>query len=175
LRAQIELALASGIDVTHLDDHAGAVLAPEFCEIYVRLGKDYGLPILMTPSLSTYGGIHNLDGVRDDVYRQHAALGRAVGYRMFDRIIETPWKPTEPPALTYRQLISEIRPGYTFMALHFTQPGEIEHIDLHASNIRVSEYELFRSPDFKDWLDTEQLQVIGMKPLRDEFRARGNA
>lgn len=171
LRAQIELALASGIDVTHLDDHAGAVLAPEFCEIYVRLGKDYGLPILLTPSLSTYGGIHNLDGVRDDIYRQQAALGRAVGYRMFDRIMETPWQPTEPPATTYRQLISEIRPGYTFMALHPTMPGEVEHIDLHTSHIRVSEYELFRSPAFKDWLDRQGLHVIGMGPLRDEFRA----
>ena len=30
LRAQVEAALAAGIDVTHLDDHMGTVLAPEF-------------------------------------------------------------------------------------------------------------------------------------------------
>ena len=40
LRAQIEMALSAGIDVTHLDDHAGAVIAPEFCDIYVRLGLE---------------------------------------------------------------------------------------------------------------------------------------
>src|SRR5262245_17234171 len=38
LRAQIDAALAAGIDVTHLDAHMGAVLAPEFAGIYVRLG-----------------------------------------------------------------------------------------------------------------------------------------
>ncbi|MFN0194046.1 MAG: ChbG/HpnK family deacetylase [Aestuariivirga sp.] len=39
LRSQIDLALASGIDATHFDDHAGAVLAPEFLDIYIRLGQ----------------------------------------------------------------------------------------------------------------------------------------
>ena len=172
LRAQIEAALAAGIDVTHLDDHAGAVLAPEFCEIYIRLGIEFALPILMTPSLSTYGGIHNLQGVRDHDYRRHAELARASGFHLFDRIVETPWQPDGPAEAIYRGLISGIVPGYTFMALHFTMPGEIEAIDVQSSHIRTAEYQLFRTAEFRDWLDNQGLTVIGMRALRDDLRAK---
>ena len=172
LRAQIDMALAAGIDVTHFDDHSGAVLAPEFCEIYIRLGLDYALPVLMTPSLTAYGGIHNLEGVKDEVYRHHAANARSKGVRMFDRIIETPWRPVQPPETVYRELFTAIVPGLTFMALHFTKPGEIEAIDPEYCHIRVSEYQLFRSAEFRDWLSALGLTAIGMRPLRDEFQAR---
>ena len=165
LRAQIDMALASGIDITHFDDHAGAVLAPEFCDIYIRLGLDYALPILMTPSLATYGGIHNLEGVKDEAYRRHAADAKSKGVRMFDRIIETPWRPEQPPETVYRELFSRISPGLTFMALHFTLPGEIEAIDLQSAHIRIAEYQLFRSSEFRAWLSEQGLQVIGMRQL----------
>lgn len=169
LRAQIEMAIAAGIDVTHFDDHAGAVLAPEFCEIYVRLGLEFELPILLTASLTTYGGIHNLQGVADDDYRRHAEFARSEGFRIFDRIIETPW---EPAGTSYCQLIGDIKPGYNFMALHFTKPGEIDTIDVRSNHIRVAEYELFRSLEFRNWLGQQGLTVIGMRGLRDELRAR---
>ena len=171
LRAQIDMALASGIEVTHFDDHAGAVLAPEFCGIYIRLGLEYELPILMTPSLATYGGIHNLQGVADAAYRGHAAVAKARGLRLFDRIIETPWQVSRSPETTYRRLIGGIVPGYTFMALHFTKPGEVEAFDPQSSAIRIGEYELFRSQDFRGWLEHQGLSVIGMRGLRDELRA----
>ena len=54
MRAQLDRALAAGIDVTHLDAHVGATIAPEFVESYVRLGEDYGLPILLTERLENY-------------------------------------------------------------------------------------------------------------------------
>ena len=54
LRAQIDAVLATGIDVTHLDAHMGAVMMPEFVEIYYRLGKDYNLPILLVKDLRRF-------------------------------------------------------------------------------------------------------------------------
>jgi hypothetical protein len=173
LRTQIEAALAAGIDVTHLDDHAGAVLAPEFCEIYIRLGREYELPIVMTPTLATYGGIHNLQGVADADYRGHADQARALGFRIFDRILETPWQRSGPVDPAYRQMIDTITPGYTFMALHFNAPGELEFIEPESSHIRIEEYDLFRGLEFRDWMAGRGLNVIGMRPLRDQLRAAG--
>jgi len=47
-RAQIELALAAGIDVTHLDSHMGTVqLDVNYHDLYVRLAAEYRLPIRM--------------------------------------------------------------------------------------------------------------------------------
>ena len=48
LRAQIETALAAGIDVTHLDAHMGTAWQPEYVDIYLRLGEAYRLPIVLT-------------------------------------------------------------------------------------------------------------------------------
>lgn len=171
LRAQIELALSAGIDVTHFDDHAGAVLAPEFAGIYLRLGIEYRVPILLTPSLKTYGGVHNLRGVDDEAFNRAMTEARRMGFRLFDRIVETPWRREGMSEESYRDIVSEIGPGYTFMALHFTRPGEVEFIDPQFHAIRIGEYELFRSEAFRNWLGQAGLTPAGMRDLRTALRA----
>ena len=52
LRAQIDLALAAGVDVTHLDSHMGTVFFPQFFDLLTRLAADYRLP-LFAPSART--------------------------------------------------------------------------------------------------------------------------
>lgn len=48
LRAQIEKARAAGIAVTHLDAHMETLWAtPQLIEIYQRVGREYGLPVLL--------------------------------------------------------------------------------------------------------------------------------
>lgn len=48
LRAQIEKARAAGIEVTHLDAHMETLWAtPELIDVYKRIGREYGLPVLL--------------------------------------------------------------------------------------------------------------------------------
>jgi chitin disaccharide deacetylase len=171
LRAQIDAALAAGIDVTHLDDHMGAVLAPEFAEIYARLAVDYRLPPLFSGTLATYGGQHNMTGITAQTFAPGVEMARASGFPIFDRIVETDWHPTAPPDATYRAMLDSSGEGLTFLALHFTKPGEIEVIDPGFHNIRTAEYTLFRSPGFADWLHRRDVTFIGMRALRDDWRA----
>jgi predicted glycoside hydrolase/deacetylase ChbG (UPF0249 family) len=44
LRAQIERALAAGIDVTHIDSHMGTVFLPQLVPIYAKLAREYRVP-----------------------------------------------------------------------------------------------------------------------------------
>src|SRR5437016_5659232 len=47
-RAQIQRALAAGVDVTHLDPHMGTLqYDPRYMEAYVRLGMEFDLPLRM--------------------------------------------------------------------------------------------------------------------------------
>ncbi|MFM9002171.1 MAG: polysaccharide deacetylase family protein, partial [Acidimicrobiaceae bacterium] len=89
LRAQIETAIASGFDVTHLDAHMGATLAPEFCEIYLDLGVQYQLPVLITRKLSHYGPNNHIVGVGDDDFEQFVKSARAKNLPVFERVLET--------------------------------------------------------------------------------------
>lgn len=46
IRAQIDLALAKGINISYLDHHMGAAVStPEFLERFVRIADDYGLAV----------------------------------------------------------------------------------------------------------------------------------
>lgn len=53
MRAQVEAALALGIDVTHLDTHMGAVVRPDIARAYHQLALEYRLPALF-PDESSY-------------------------------------------------------------------------------------------------------------------------
>lgn len=53
LRAQIERALAWGIDVTHLAPHLTAItLRPEFFDVYLELASEFRLPIRLPSTIS---------------------------------------------------------------------------------------------------------------------------
>ena len=53
LRAQIERALAWGIDVTHLAPHLTAItLRPEFFDVYLELAVEFALPIRLPSTIS---------------------------------------------------------------------------------------------------------------------------
>jgi predicted glycoside hydrolase/deacetylase ChbG (UPF0249 family) len=53
LRAQIERAIAWGVDVTHLAPHLSAItLRPEFFDVYLELADEYRLPIRLPSTVS---------------------------------------------------------------------------------------------------------------------------
>lgn len=171
LRAQVDAALAAGIDVTHLDDHMGAVLAPEFAEIHVRIAADYRLPLVMCPAFSAYGGQHNLQGVTETAFAEGVAQARRAGFALFDRIAETDWHPGGPPGAAGRAMITGLPAGLCFLALHVTRPGDIDAIDPGFHAIRTAEHDLYRTTAFRDWLNAQAITLIGMRPLREAVRA----
>jgi predicted glycoside hydrolase/deacetylase ChbG (UPF0249 family) len=173
LRAQIEAGYRAGIDITHLDGHMGAALAPEFCDIFIRLGLDYRLPIMMTPTLAAYAPNDNLAGVSEGTYRPWVERARQAGFTLFDRAMQTTWNRTSEPAdAAYRRLLGSIPEGLTFVCFHFNAPGELDAIEPGSARIRIEEYELFRDAGFRAFLADQGLEVIGMRPLRDALRAR---
>jgi len=171
LRAQIEAALAAGIDVTHLDDHMGAVLAPEFADIYVRTATDYRLPLVMCPAFADYGGQHNLQDVTETAFAAGVAQARRAGFALFDRIAETDWHPDGPPGAVARAMISDLPAGLSYLALHVTRPDDIAAIDPGFHAIRTAEYDLYRTAAFRDWLTAQDIELLGMRPLREARRA----
>lgn len=170
LRAQIDKAIEVGIDVTHLDAHMGAVMAPEFCDIYVRLGAEYGLPILLTSRIADYGPNHCFEGIDEEAHGRSVARARAMGFRIFDAVPETPWMHLDEVEPVYREKISGIPAGFSMFSLHCNAPGEIEVIEPDHFSMRTKEHALFREPSFLDWLKKQELHLAGFRGLRDELR-----
>lgn len=149
MRAQIDAFLATGIRPSHLDGHMGAVLAPEFCDRYVTVALDYGIPTLFPASLSAYMPNHNLQGVADAALAPAAERLAASGQRLADRVLETPWNRDRPREDRYDALLDRIGPGLTFICFHANAPGELELIEPGSAAIRIDEYELLASPGFR--------------------------
>ena len=156
LRAQVDAALAAGINVTHLDAHWGAAVAPEFVEIYYRLGRDYDVPVTSTRSFGTKGGIH-----REMVPDEPARNGPA----MFDVFHETPWIDQSEIAPAYRNILNSIEPGLTFLAMHCNAPGDIEAIDPERAHCRTGEYAMVKDPWFLSFVGTLDLKLVGFREI----------
>lgn len=172
-RAQIDRALAAGIDVTHLDAHMGSALAPEWCDRYVALGVEYRVPVLVTRRLSAYDPHGHLGAVTDADFAPFVDAARAAGLPVFDRVLETDFSRPRGAPVDYRAKLLAGGEGLLFCAFHPCRPGpgEIEFIEPHAHHVRVDEYELFRDSEWIEWVRSASFASIGMRQLRDEWRA----
>ena len=173
LRAQIDFALTSGFDVTHLDAHMGATLAPEFCAVYVALGVEYRLPVLITKSLSQYGPNNHITGVSDEQFAEFVVLAEDKRMPVFDRVLETNFGRPSSQSLArdaYQEMFTKSKSGLTFAALHPNAPGEVEAIEPNQFHVRTDEYEIFSSENYLTWLAKKEINPIGMRELRDAMR-----
>jgi predicted glycoside hydrolase/deacetylase ChbG (UPF0249 family) len=165
LRAQVEAAKTAGIDITHIDAHMFTVMCPQFIGIYTRLGREERVPVLLVRQDEAYGNMERgsaidaaIDAADDD------------GLPVFDRVLETPWQRGRSVESDYDALFDRIGPGRNYLALHFNMPGEIAAIESPAS-VRPEEYALFRTQRVRDLLSSDDIELIGMRGLRDDLRS----
>jgi predicted glycoside hydrolase/deacetylase ChbG (UPF0249 family) len=164
LRAQIETAYAAGIDVTHLDSHMGTVWQPEFLDIFVKLGREYRLPIGLTRDLGRMGA---------DAGQLQAALDRLVAEGHPDLLTYATTRFGEPVATEahYREMFENLKPGINFGAFHFTTPGDMEFFSPDV-RLRTTEYDIFRDGTARRLLDEAGIKLAGLREYRDAMRSR---
>ena len=176
MRAQVERAIAFGIDVTHLDTHMGAALSPRLIEAYCRVGRDYRLPVLLPRDRRHYAEVLKLDALGSpEAWTTAAGRLDAEGTSLVDDFRMTPEAPAGGSEAAYRTLVETLPHGLTFVALHPNAPGDIETIVPPRAHLRTEEYRLLRTGRIGQWLKAAGIQVLGMRPLRDHGRCRTTA
>ena len=169
-RAQIEAALAAGLDVSHLDTHMGAAAAPEFVDVYLKLGREFRLPVLLPRESLTYSSVLDMGPLDPDLDRRLIAELSAQGAPLIDRFamgLALQHLPCEP---AWRQLVEEAGPGVTYLSLHCSAPGEIEPLHPHDAGFRIAEYQLFQQRGFLDWIAGQQVVLTGFRAIREVWR-----
>jgi len=162
LRAQIEMAIARGLNPTHIDAHMAAAMSPELIELHVRLAEDYGLvPVLprairWAPERASYAeAVARLD-----------AAGRPV----IENFRGTQPVEAEETARRYREAIETLPPGVAHFALHATMPGEIETIAPEHAGWRTREFALFKSGAVAAWCAELAIMTIGYGEIQRLWR-----
>ncbi len=172
MRAQIEKALASGIDVTHLDTHMGAALLPPLVKLYLRLGREYRLPVLFPKRILEYTSVLEFTGAALEGYPEMLQDLEAAGWPLVDHFRMTPGVASPESDRAYHELVAGLPPGLTMLAIHPNTSGDIESIVPAKAHFRTDEYRIFSDPEFRHVVSSQGIETIGFRPLRDLLRRK---
>lgn len=170
LRAQIETALAAGIDVTHLDSHMGTVLFPQFVDVYAKLGRDYRLPVFVAQPDADSLAKAGLAGF-EPILRGAVERMASEGFPVLDgvELFSLDFAPGTGPAHTRRRL-DRIGRGVHYLITHPAKDGEELRAIAPDAHARAFEYEFYGSAAGREALERQGIRTVGMRPLRELFR-----
>ena len=171
--AQIERALADGIDVTHIDSHEGTMqLRPEFADLYLGLAAKFRLPLRMgSRALLEQIGL-------GDGWIERA---RRLCLQFTDNFVYLPIDGFAALSEKHHymcRLLQHLPLGVTELYFH---PADPRHEDrTHQANredrniwsIREWDYSILVSPEFQSLIKEQEIKLISFAPIRDLMRAQ---
>lgn len=170
LNAQVDRALASGIDVTHIDSHMGAAFAPHFLPAYLAAAARAHVPPLV-PRLSEER--MREQGMPEEMIafaRRAIPQLEAQGVVMADHLVGMPLDQHEDRVETAKRLLGALPPGLSYFIIH----PAIDTPELRAIasdwRARTADYEAFCDAGLRTWVRDQGIQVIGWRPIRDALR-----
>ncbi len=173
VEAQVDAALAAGIDVTHIDTHMGTITHLRFIQGYLQTLFRYRrpglLPRLTSAQFLAYG--ITSDPAAADLFAGMVAGLEAAGMPLIDAVDYLPLDdPTDHIGLARRKLAA-LPPGIT----HFLMHPAIDTPELRAIApdwpSRVANYQAFISREMRDFLRASDIHLIGYRPLREVMAA----
>ncbi|MBD3919393.1 polysaccharide deacetylase family protein [Paenibacillus sp. PR3] len=173
LEAQILRAQAHGMDITHLDSHAGSVLGlhtgRDFLEIVFDLCVKHRLPFNL-PRRIVKQPFFNADQIR--LFERRITSAQERGICLIDDMISLPYgfRPEADYNLMKLQLLDMIRtikPGITQLTVHPSLVTDclLALTDCHKE--RDNEYRLVQDEQFRQVLRSENIHLISWRNIRD--------
>ncbi len=170
IEAQLNRALAAGVDVTHLDSHMWTILHPRFMADYLQLLDRARLPGLVLRRDAA--GLMRL-GLDEDSARRFEGLIQeleASGIPTLDAVEFMPLDDPEGHLDLAQRKLSALPAGIT----HFLMHPAVDTPELRAITpdwpSRVANYQAFMSRDMKAFLTNTGIHVIGYRAIRDAAR-----
>jgi predicted glycoside hydrolase/deacetylase ChbG (UPF0249 family) len=159
LRAQIEFARSSGVNITHLDSHMATLFhTPELFAVYRRLGESYHLPQLIE-RLGERGGA-------ESPWLESAAKAAPV-----DRVLGI--NPGVAPSewfAEYKKILEPLPPGTYQLIVHLAYSDDEmrgatwDHPNWGAA-WRQSDLDLVKSDEFREFLKAQHFTLTTWREL----------
>lgn len=162
LRAQIDKAIAMGINPTHLDSHMGCLFAtdPRYYKLYTKLGREYGIPTMVNHQIKQLGG----EGAPEPMAVINQIFGAAP--QDFDN---------DTMSTYYADTLKALEPGVHVMIIHCayddleSQGMSFEH-PYWGAKWRQNDYEFFTSEECAKILEEENIKLITWKEIGESMR-----
>lgn len=170
LRAQVEHALAMGVDVTHVDTHMGAVMHPNYLPAYVDIAIEHRLPIFfIRPSERRLAAL----GDAADVYAEQTRRLEDAGWPLLDNVIVRTLSEIDPDdkERAFRAFFDELRPGLTHFLCHpAIGSHELEAMTPVDHRHRAREGEIFTRPALREYCERQDIKLTGYREIRAKLR-----
>jgi chitin disaccharide deacetylase len=170
LQLQVRKALEWGVDVTHVDTHMGTVIHPKYIQTYIQVAIQARVPVMLPRNDST-GFVHmGMDPESADGFAALIAQLEEQGLPLVDGLAMMPLDQPVGQMEIAKKMLRELPAGVT----HFLFHPSIDTPELRAIApdwpSRVANYQTFMSPELKDFIKNEGIQVIGYRNLRKTMR-----
>ena len=168
-RAQIQRALAAGVDVTHLDSHMGTLqYDPRYLQMYLQLAVEFQLPLRMASQETMARNGH------PELREQFAAKGIIfTDYFVHDELKQEEAKGVKP---FWMDIVKNLKPGVTELYIHAALAGDELKAITGSWKTRSAQYELFaHDEDMKQLIAEQKIILIGYRALRDLQRGESKA
>jgi predicted glycoside hydrolase/deacetylase ChbG (UPF0249 family) len=174
LAAQLDRALAAGVDVTHLDAHMFSALQPRLLPAYLALARRRRLPALVwrpgpamprMPEGNATAAAVEAWAAEGFPVADHVAflpLGASAGWTS-DRPAD--WR--EARWAEAKAVFDAFPPGLTHFLIHPARDEPPLRVLARDWRARVADYELFRGGRPRDYLRERGVTVIGYRELRE--------
>ncbi|MEI6291233.1 MAG: polysaccharide deacetylase family protein [Chloroflexota bacterium] len=170
VNTQVERALAAGIDVTHIDSHMGTIMEPRFIQSYLQAGLSRKIPNMMPRATAEGFWMMGMDAETQAVYTPILNEMEEKGIPMLDGLASLPLEHANDHVGLAKKLLNELPIGIT----HFIFHPSIDTPELRAIapdwQARTANYNAFMSPEIKNFIKNEGIQVIGYRDIRDSIR-----
>jgi hypothetical protein len=177
--AQVQKALAAGIDVTHLDTHMGTAFHPDYARAYVDVALSNQVPpfLLRVADQDVVDRVHKhkIGISKADAQLLLAQLRalEAQGVPLLDRIMDFPRDRPGGKLPRLRETLDTLPPGLTYMINHAAKDTpELRAITLDWQE-RAIDYQLMTSPAVRAAIRESGVHVIGWRDVRDVMRNAG--
>lgn len=175
LLAQVQRALAFGIDVTHIDTHMGAVAHPNFIPAYIQLATQFRVPPLIPKGDVEMYRSFGMDEATAQFLVHLTASLEAQGILLVDFAAGLPLDAPDGQLEVAKRMFGALPSGLTHFILH----PSVDTPELRAITpdweSRVANYKVFLSDDFRKFLEREDIKLVGYREVREVMRQSASA
>jgi hypothetical protein len=154
------------------DVDMGAALLPALVEIYIRLSREYRVPVLFPRRSREYASVMEFSGIPLEGYDRLLGRLETEGWPLIDHFRMTPGVPSAQSDRVYRNLVAGLPSGLTMVVLHPNKSGDIETIVPAKAQYRTEEHRILGDPEFREFLARQEIRTIGFQPLRQLLREK---
>lgn len=168
-RAQIERALALGLQPTHLDTHMGTmVVTPALVEVYLKLGREYDLPLLIPREWVEENAPEYLEAIAAD----HVLLDGL--FMMVTNDSTRTW------GEAYAEMFAAMGPGLNQLIVHLgiddaeLQAITVNHPDF-GSAWRQRDLDFVMSRALEELLEAHDIELVTWDQIRQVMASPGGS